>query len=223
MKAASQPATSTSLTSFTTTPSLTTAVSHRNHQIFQLFSRARPLAEDKVPSDCRTMRRYGDAFKLTLLTADPVLAARADQAGVDRIGVDLERIGKAERQAGQDTRLSEHQITDLPSIWRAITNAALYARLNPIHKGTRGDIENAIAFGAQVLMLQYLGTVREVETFITAVAGRAHVIILIETAAGLTRMRDILAVAGIDEVMAGLNDLRLELGVRNHFEVLASP
>jgi len=30
-------------------------------------------------------------FRLTLWTADPALAARADAAGVDRIGVDLDR------------------------------------------------------------------------------------------------------------------------------------
>ena len=39
-------------------------------------------------------------FRLTLWTADAALAARADAAGVDRIGVDLDRLGKAERQAG---------------------------------------------------------------------------------------------------------------------------
>jgi hypothetical protein len=39
----------------------------------------------------------------------------------------------------------------------------------------------------------------------------------------LTRIREILAVPGIDEVTVGLNDLRLQLGVSNHFEVLASP
>ena len=37
------------------------------------------------------------------------------------------------------------------------------------------------------------------------------------------RIREILNVAGIDEVMIGLNDLRLQMGVANHFEMLASP
>jgi hypothetical protein len=49
------------------------------------------------------------------------------------------------------------------------------------------------------------------------------VVVLLETAAAAVRIREILAVPGIDEVMVGLNDLRLELGVHNHFEVLASP
>ena len=46
------------------------------------------------------MRRFGEAFTLTLLTDDSVLAKSAYDAGVDRIGLDLERLGKAERQAG---------------------------------------------------------------------------------------------------------------------------
>ena len=38
------------------------------------------------------MPSYGNQFRLTLLTCDPALALAADQAGVDRIGVDLERL-----------------------------------------------------------------------------------------------------------------------------------
>ena len=169
------------------------------------------------------MRGFGDAFRLTLLTDDPALAAKADRAGVDRIGLDLERLGKAERQAGEDVRLSEHRIADLAVVGGAIRSAALFARLNPVHDGTRQEVETALALGAKVLMLPYFRGAREVETFTMAVARRAQVIILVETAPALTRIRDILAVPGIDEVMAGLNDLRLALGVRSHFEVLASP
>jgi 2-keto-3-deoxy-L-rhamnonate aldolase RhmA len=169
------------------------------------------------------MRSFGDAFCLTLLTDDPLFAATADRAGLDRIGLDLERLGKTDRQAGQDTRLSEHRMTDLAVIGGAIRNAALFARLNPVHDGTDEEVETALSLGAKVLMLPYFRTVREVETFTRLVARRARVVILVETAPALTRIRDILAVPGIDEVMAGLNDLRLALGVRNHFEVLASP
>jgi hypothetical protein len=176
-----------------------------------------------VPHDSTITDRFGDAFALTLLTDDPALAKRADEAGVDRIGLDLERIGKAERQAGHDTRLSDHRIADLPVIGAAIGKAALFARLNPLHDGSRGEIETALSLGARILMLPYFSTAREVEAFASAVARRAHVVILVETAQALARMRDILAVEGIDEVMAGLNDLHLDLGVRNHFEVLVSP
>ena len=47
--------------------------------------------------------------------------------------------------------------------------------------------------------------------------------VLVEMAPAVVRIREILDVPGIDEVMIGLNDLHLQMGVANHFEVLASP
>lgn len=169
------------------------------------------------------MGRFGENFRLTLITSDPALAARADAGGVDRIGVDLERLGKAERQAGKDSRLSNHTIEDLAAIAEVVRNADLFVRVNPINADTPDEIEKVLACGAKVVMLPYFRTADEVRTFVRLVGGRAHAMILVETASALVRVREILAVPGIDEVMVGLNDLRLELGLRDHFEVLVSP
>ena len=166
---------------------------------------------------------FGDRFRLTLITDDAALAAEADRAGVDRIGVDLEHLGKAQRQAGHDTRLSGHSWDDLARIGGAIARADLFVRLNPVNPATAEEIENALGHGAEILMLPHFKETAEVATFVRLVRARARVMLLIETAPALTRIRDILAVPGIDEVMFGLNDLRLQLGVANHFEVLASP
>jgi hypothetical protein len=62
-----------------------------------------------------------------------------------------------------------------------------------------------------------------VEHFIRLLGGRAEGVILLETGAAVLRIREILAVRGIGEVMFGLNDLRLQFGVSSHFEVLTSP
>jgi hypothetical protein len=167
--------------------------------------------------------RFGDEFRLTLITNDPVLAAEADAAGVDRVGVDLERLGKAERQAQEDTRLSEHRLDDLAALARALAQADLFVRLNPFGPGTPLEIETALQYGAEVLMLPYFRTASEVDRFVRLADGRARTVILIETAPAVLRVREVLAVPGIDEVMLGLNDLRLQFGVRSHFEVLASP
>jgi hypothetical protein len=166
---------------------------------------------------------FGDEFRLTLLTADPHLAAEGDRAGVNRIGVDLERLGKAQRQAGEDTRLSEHTWIDIGAIAPALARAELFVRLNPVNPETEDEIEQALNYGAQVLMLPFFRTAEEVDMFVRVTRQRAKVTILLETAAALVRIREILAVPGVDEVMFGLNDLRLQLGVSNHFEVLASP
>jgi hypothetical protein len=166
---------------------------------------------------------FGDEFRLTLITDDPVLAAEADAAGVNRIGLDFERLGKAERQAGQNTRLSEHSWDDLATIAHSLVRADLFVRLNSVNPDTPNEIEKALRYGARALMLPFFHTAAEVDSFARLVDKRAHVIILLETASAAVRIREILAVPGIDEVMFGLNDLRLQLGVANIFEVLASP
>jgi citrate lyase beta subunit len=167
--------------------------------------------------------RFGEAFRLTLITNEPQLAADADRVGVNRVGIDLECMGKAARQAGCDTRLSGHGWEDLARIAPVVRNAELFVRINPIHAHTAREIETALELGARVLMLPSFRTADEVSEFIRIVGRRARVMILVELAPAVTRIREILAVPGIDEVMIGLNDLRLELGVANHFEVLASP
>ena len=169
------------------------------------------------------MSGFGDAFCLTLITDDPALAARADRAGVNRVGLDLEVLGKAERQAGEDTRLSRHSLEDLAKIAPALTRADLFARLNPLNPGTRDEVERAVELGARVLMLPFFRTAHEVETFVRLVDGRAHVTLLLETPPAVVRIREIVAVPGVREIMIGLNDLRLAFGVSSHFEVLASP
>jgi hypothetical protein len=127
------------------------------------------------------------------------------------------------RQAGEDTRLSRHTVSELAEIVRAIGVASPFARVNSIHSDSQEEIDAVLREGARVVMLPFFRSAGEVDKFVRMVARRARTIILVETGAALVRIRDILAVPGVDEVMAGLNDLRLELGVESHFEVLSSP
>jgi citrate lyase beta subunit len=166
---------------------------------------------------------FGDRFCLTLLTNDPRRAAAADRAGADRIGIDRENLGKAERQAGQDSRISAHDWPDLRAIAPMVQRADLFVRTNPLHSETASEVETALQLGARVLMLPGVRTPEDVATFTALVRGRAIVSILIELAPAVVRIRDILEMRGIDEVMIGLNDLHLQMGVANHFEVMASP
>ena len=166
---------------------------------------------------------FGDQFRLTLLTNDPVLAANADRAGINRVGIDLERLGKAKRQAGQEARLSDHKLEDLAAVALSLRSAELFVRLNPPHPGMSEEIEAVLSGGAQVLMLPYFHRLVEVEQFVNFIGGRATAIVLVETARAVRCLADVLRIGGIGEVMIGLNDLRLELGIRSHFELLASP
>ena len=142
---------------------------------------------------------------------------------MDRIGLDLERLGKTKRQRGEGLRLSAHRAGELPAIRRVLRRAAAFVRVNPIHARTEAEIESVLAAGAQVVMLPYFRTAVEVERFVRCVDGRAKATVLVETAPAVVRIRDILSVSGLDEVMLGLNDLRIELRLRNVFELLVSP
>lgn len=165
---------------------------------------------------------YGDHFVLTLFTNDVELARRADAAGVNRIGLDLERIGKAQRQAKLATWISDHEEHELPEIGRVLRQAELFARTNPIHDGSREEIERLLDVGAEVLMLPMFRSLPEVDHFVEIVAGRAKVSLLLETATAAARVEQLVDRPGIDEIHIGLNDLYLSLQLSSHFELLGS-
>lgn len=160
---------------------------------------------------------------LTLWTDDPDTARRADAAGIDRIGVDLDRLGKAERQAGLATWISPHTVPDLERLRPAVLRARLFVRTNPLHHATRREVEEALAAGAELLMLPMFRTADDVARFVDLVAGRAGVIGLLETREAVEDVDAVVRVPGLDELHLGINDLALALGLRNRFAVLVSP
>jgi hypothetical protein len=162
-----------------------------------------------------------DAFVLTLWTSDPTLAARADAAGIDRIGVDLERLGKAERQRGLGTWVSPHTLDDLARVGAALTDADLFVRLDPLHDATPAQIDAVIGLGARVVMLPMVATAAEAARFVRLVGGRARVVPLVETAPALAAVGELAAVPGVDEIHIGLNDLALSLGLTSRWQILA--
>ncbi len=159
-------------------------------------------------------------FALTLWTNAPDLAARADAAGIDRVGLDLESIGKRDRQAGLGTWISPHSEQDLPALAEALSRAQLFARTEPMNADLEDQVERLLAAGVDVLMLPMFSTADEVNRFADLVAGRATAVLLLETAEAVGRIDEIVAIEGIHEIHLGLNDLALSLGATNRFEVL---
>lgn len=53
------------------------------------------------------------SLKLMYITNRPEIAQIAESAGVDRIFVDMEYIGKSDRQGGMDTVQSHHTLEDV--------------------------------------------------------------------------------------------------------------
>ena len=94
------------------------------------------------------------SLKLMYITNRPEIAQIAESAGVDRIFVDMEYIGKSDRQGGMDTVQSHHTLEDVNIISKSIKKADLLVRVNPIHEATdqytssKEEIDGAITNGA---------------------------------------------------------------------------
>ena len=167
------------------------------------------------------------ALKLMYITNGPEIAQIAESAGVDRIFVDMEYIGKSDRQGGMDTVQSHHTIEDVAVIRNAITTADLLVRVNPIHNETENycsskeEIDAVIKNGADILMLPYFKSADEVREFIKLVDGRAKTLPLIETVEAVDCIDEILDIDGIDEIFIGLNDLSLGYQKKFMFELLS--
>ena len=167
------------------------------------------------------------ALKLMYITNQPDVAQIAESAGVDRIFVDLEYIGKSNRQGGMDTVQSRHSLDDVKRISESISSAELLVRVNPIHDETENytsseqEISVAIENGADIIMLPYFKRTDEVKRFVSAVDNRAKTMLLLETPEAVELIDEILLIDGIDFIHIGLNDLSLGYGMKFMFELLA--
>ena len=166
-------------------------------------------------------------LKLMYITNRPEIAQIAETAGVDRIFVDMEYIGKTERQGGMDTVQSYHTVEDVARIRGAIGKAELMVRCNPIHRATSEysssaeEIDGIVKNGADIIMLPYFKSATEVKTFIDLVGGRARTLPLVETPEAVESIDEILDLPGVDEIYIGLNDLSLGYHKKFMFELLA--
>jgi citrate lyase beta subunit len=157
-----------------------------------------------------------------LWSADVALAERADEAGIDRIGLDLEILGKAERQRGLGTWVSSHRLEQLAEMRTAVKRAELFCRINPINAGSRDEIDEVLGHGVEVLMLPMFTTVKEVETFVALIDGRAKAVPLLEHRLAVDSIERIARVPALDCIHVGLTDLALSLNIPNRFALMAS-
>lgn len=163
------------------------------------------------------------SLQLMLITGSPEVAVFAAAAGVNRIFVDMEVLGKAERQGHLDTHKAAHTLRDVEAVRGALTTAELMVRINPLHDGTRDEVEAIIALGADRIMLPMFQDPDQVTAFLEMVARRVPVTLLVETPAALVRLERYMDQLGPgDEIYFGLNDLSLGMGLSFLFEPLAS-
>jgi len=161
------------------------------------------------------------ALKLMYLTNDPKIAKIAQDVSGDRIFLDLETRGKAERQANMDTVISHNSIDDVKKLSAVLDRTELLVRVNSFYDGSREEINRVIDDGADIVMLPYFKTADEVKGFIDCVGKRARTCILVETPEAAEHLDEILDVPGIDEVHIGLNDLHLGYKMDFMFQLVA--
>lgn len=157
---------------------------------------------------------------LIQITNDPAMARRCDALEGIRLFVDLERLGKAERQAGRDTFISRHTIDDVARVRDAVRRSRLMVRVNPLHEGSAQEVEAVLAQGPDLLMLPMFEGPQALCEFAALVAGRVPIVALLETAPALRSVTRWVGTPGVQEAYVGLNDLHLSLGLRFMFEPL---
>lgn len=162
------------------------------------------------------------SLKTMYITNNPEVALIAEKNGVDRVWIDLETLGKEERQPNMDTVKSFHTIDDIKKIAPLLTEAEMLVRINPWNSNSKDEIEKVIDAGAKVVMLPYWKNVYEVENFVNSVNNKAKIVLLLETKEAVECLDDVLKIKGIDEIHIGLNDLHLSYGLKFMFELLAN-
>ncbi len=162
------------------------------------------------------------SLNLIYITNLAEVAVIAEQSGVDRVMIDLETLGKEERQKNMNTVKSHHTIDDVRKISKILTKAEMLVRINPWHENSTDEIESIISLGADRIMLPMWKTFFEVDSFLKAVNGRVHTVLLLETKEAAEIIDDVLDHPLIDEIHIGLNDLHLSYGLTFMFEPLSN-
>lgn len=159
-----------------------------------------------------------------LIFSNDVTRALAVQDAITEIPVnltvivDIERDGKAERQ-DQRSFISNHELSDIKVLKQAGLNSVI-ARVNKFGINTPYEIETAIQYGAQGIMLPFFKYPYEVKETFDIVSGRVQLIPLFETVESIFHADKIFDLVNFPYFHIGLNDLSLQLRANSMFELI---
>lgn len=162
-----------------------------------------------------------NSLKFMMIVNDPDIARFVSKNGVDRLFVDLEVMGKQERQGHLNTVKSTQTIENVSTIRHAVSDAHLLVRINPLHKDSQLEIDEVVDRGADSVMLPMFRTTDEVAVFLDMLAGRTLAVPLVETVTALAAIPNMIAKLKLSELFIGLNDLHLDAGMSFMFEPMA--
>lgn len=162
------------------------------------------------------------SLKLMYITNSPQIALIAEKYGVERIWIDLETLGKEERQKGMNTVKSQHTVEDIKKVKPLLTTSEMLVRVNPWNENSVDEINAVVSAGADMIMLPMWKSDAEVTNFLNAVDGRCKTTLLLETKEAAECLDEVLENGGMDEIHIGLNDLYLSYGLTFMFELLSN-
>jgi hypothetical protein len=148
----------------------------------------------------------------------PALTGQISALSLAALAIDLETLGKVNRQDGFDTSISVDTIETLASV-RTIEPAHLIARINGVNRSTGQEVEQVIEAGADEILVPMVRHPDEVEQILRVVDGRLTVGVMIETSDAVTH-RTALAALPLTRAYVGLNDLWIERRTPTRFHAL---
>lgn len=160
-------------------------------------------------------------MKFLMIVDDPSIARYVSKNGVDRLFVDIESIGKDVRQKNMGTWKSTQTLEDVSKIREAVPDGHVLVRINPLHEGTKSEIDEAVARGADSIMLPMFRTIDELARFFDILQDRAEALPLFETNDAVQAIPDIIEKLPLTGLHIGLNDLHLDLGLDFMFQPIA--
>lgn len=155
-----------------------------------------------------------------MITNNPKIGKYIIKNGVEKVFIDLEKLGKNLRQGHLDTWKSNHSFEDILIMRNEIKGKRILVRLNPWNNNSVKEINTAIDYGADFLMLPMIIDFEEIYEFSKAVNYRVPIIPLIETKESLGFLNKIIDLEGVNEIYIGLNDLSISFGYKFIFEPL---
>ncbi len=160
-------------------------------------------------------------LSLLMIVEDPEIAAFVAKQGVDRLFVDLEIMGKAERQGHLDTVQSAQTVDTVARIRAGAPDDHIVVRINPLHDGSKTEIDAALARGADSIMLPMFHDRDTLARFFDLLADRAEALPLFETVGAVKALPKMIGDLPLTSLHVGLNDLHLERGDPMMFVPLA--
>lgn len=161
-------------------------------------------------------------MKYICFTNNPLIVSSLDPIDeVDTIFVDLEILGKNERQRNTNSLISNHSYQDINILRTRIKSSFLGVRIDPFNFNTENQINKCIQNGAEVIMLPMFSTLDEIKEVLSIINQRAYLDLLFETPESLNLI-DIFPKESIRKIHFGINDLSLAFSLHPMFKCLFS-